>query len=1319
MNPGQGAAASDVLLRRSLILRVVFVILGLLILSRLIETGVLSYQERTWERRVGDQSREYLVRAERSFTGIQRATRRLAAEIAANPAVLEYLGGALRDSTDLFTYISRMSRDQEVGIEVFDRSGGLAAWEGRSDAGHAREVQIALDGQLTSYVNSGPAYSFLFVATPVRSGGRVVGAVLVRQTIEVNYPLSNRFINREGLSIRLTEEFGVPVEFDFDPRAELRKDGRYSSAYLYGIDSSRVGVLSVLRPLRSSSLEGTSQLFRRINALLALLLTGFLLLVVLDRSRKAGSLLLRSALVTVAIWAARYLLLWLDIPSSLIPGGIFDPTSFASKFGGGLAKSIGEMSLTSLALLGNTTLVLQGVLDRIRRGLPWRYPDSVPLRLLTAVAATVLLFLLLRGFGATVRSAVVDSTLNFADPGVIIPSFDLGLMVVNLFIIDFCLIVAAVGLTSYLAMLFSPPGGGDRPHLLGWAVAALLFAAAAVLFGILQPNPLMSTPYRLLFGGGILAFTYHLHTLGGPPRLMTVRTLMLGLGLSTLFFYPLLQTNISERDRNRIEALSAEVLRPVDSWLTFVVEDLLARLASEETGEMLGRGRSDDLARLAFTRWAGSVASREGYSCRVMLADAGGRTLSQFTLGTQPQFDVSLILPPHLGAEKRVFVREIGSGITAVRLYAGSIPVGGGAAPAAWGIVVLSAGQQTFFRGENPAILRNVSKDDRDAISHDVVLSEYRDGMLFASSDPRLPLSHRLSDDALGGLRDSTVTSFWTEEDIDGSTFDVLLARRGGSSTEVIALGVKRGGFQWHLLSIVKMMFYYGLVAAVLLVVLFLVRRARGRRYVPTFRDRLLGALLFTAIVPMVVLAVYGRIMARERVLEATGRLLEQETAAVSAALIQRGGWTENGSPSGPLSAIAAELAADLGTDFNVYVGNRLVASSRPELFETGILDTRMSGSAFAGIFRQGRRFHLETERIGLYQYAVGYAPLLDDRNSPVGVVSVPTLYHQEEIDRETSQRNALLFGLYALVLLGIVGIATTFANRIAAPIHGLTQATQRVSEGELAVTVGVPRADGEIGELIRSFETMTRDLQRSRDELVRYEREKAWKEMARQVAHEIKNPLTPMKLSLQHLQQTYRDRVPDFGKIFDEVSRTIIDQIDALSRIASEFSHFARMPNPRKEQCALNAVVQESVQLFEREGAVVFETSYAPDLPEVIADREELRRALINILRNAIQAMGGQGTVKVATGRSRAGLTIMVKDTGPGMSEEIRVRLFEPNFSTKTDGMGLGLAIVKKTIDDLGGTIGIESGVGEGTTVTMTLPVPGDQGMSTGGGGQ
>jgi signal transduction histidine kinase len=201
------------------------------------------------------------------------------------------------------------------------------------------------------------------------------------------------------------------------------------------------------------------------------------------------------------------------------------------------------------------------------------------------------------------------------------------------------------------------------------------------------------------------------------------------------------------------------------------------------------------------------------------------------------------------------------------------------------------------------------------------------------------------------------------------------------------------------------------------------------------------------------------------------------------------------------------------------------------------------------------------------------------------------------------------------------------------------------------------------------------------------------------------------MRLSIQHLRRTYLDGAEHFGEILDSVTKTVIEQIDTLSRIASEFSHFARMPRRNLDRLDVGRVIEEAVRLFSQESSVMFDLRIRDGIPPIVADREELRRALINIIRNGIQAMDGTGSILIQSSSEGGGVSISVTDFGKGVPADMLDKLFMPNFSTKTDGMGLGLAIVRKTVEDLHGTVTLKSEEGKGTTVSVWLPAADPEG--------
>jgi nitrogen fixation/metabolism regulation signal transduction histidine kinase len=239
-------------------------------------------------------------------------------------------------------------------------------------------------------------------------------------------------------------------------------------------------------------------------------------------------------------------------------------------------------------------------------------------------------------------------------------------------------------------------------------------------------------------------------------------------------------------------------------------------------------------------------------------------------------------------------------------------------------------------------------------------------------------------------------------------------------------------------------------------------------------------------------------------------------------------------------------------------------------------------------------------------------------------------------------------------------------------------------------------------------------------DEL-RAERVLAWGEMARQVAHEVKNPLTPIKLSIQHIRRAWEDRRPDFADILARNAGAMLGEIDRLAAIASSFSRFGapgEAGDGALEAVPLDRVVDEVLTLYDSGGgAIRFERALPADLPAATAREPEVKEVLVNLLENARAAIREEGTVRVEAGRNGSGLVLRVRDDGSGIPPELIPRVFEPHFSTRSTGTGLGLAIVRRLVESWGGVVTIDSVAGKGTTVTVHLRAwPSEDG---GGGGE
>ncbi|MCC7007813.1 MAG: HAMP domain-containing histidine kinase [Acidobacteria bacterium] len=385
--------------------------------------------------------------------------------------------------------------------------------------------------------------------------------------------------------------------------------------------------------------------------------------------------------------------------------------------------------------------------------------------------------------------------------------------------------------------------------------------------------------------------------------------------------------------------------------------------------------------------------------------------------------------------------------------------------------------------------------------------------------------------------------------------------------------------------------------------------------------------------------------------------------------------------------------------DVNLFDGPALVATSQRDLFNSGLLPGRTPATVYRKIALERLPSFVTEDQ----QYLVAASPL--PALGPGAVLSVPLAPRQREIQQEIDELNRGVLVGSVLVVLFAAGLGASLAGRIADPVARLTNATRRIAAGQLDVRIAADTAD-ELRRLVDDFNTMTARLVAQRAELARANQLKAWNEMARQVAHEIKNPLTPIQLAAEHLQRVHGDRGRPLGETLDQCIRTVLGQVRLLRQIASEFANFASEPTSRPEAVDLGALVNGIIEPYRPglAGNVAIDTTLTAGVI-VRADRTLLVRALTNLVENALQAMPDGGALRVTVEASREVATIVIADSGVGMDEQTIAHAFEPYFSTKTGGSGLGLANAQRSIEREGGTIALASTPGQGTIVTVTLP--------------
>ncbi|MCX6269215.1 MAG: HAMP domain-containing sensor histidine kinase [Bacteroidetes bacterium] len=416
--------------------------------------------------------------------------------------------------------------------------------------------------------------------------------------------------------------------------------------------------------------------------------------------------------------------------------------------------------------------------------------------------------------------------------------------------------------------------------------------------------------------------------------------------------------------------------------------------------------------------------------------------------------------------------------------------------------------------------------------------------------------------------------------------------------------------------------------------------------------------------------------------------------------------------PKEELEDFLVKLSNVFFTDINVYNGTgMLVSSSRPQIFEEGLLSDRMNADAYRNLILEKYSLYIHQETIGEMQFNSAYLPFYNDHDQLLGFVNLPYFAKQDELKKEISSFLVTFLNVYILLILFGIFFTVLISNYITAPLAILAHKMSLLRLGKVNEKIIWKQTD-EIGQLVAEYNRMIDELGKSAELLARSERESAWREMARQVAHEIKNPLTPIKLSAQYLEKAWNDKAPDWDQRLARFTKTLVEQIDALSVIASDFSDFAKMKTVGFTEVDLEEAVGFVLSLYQDTTGIRYELKCEVTDPLIVGDRSQLIRLFTNLLNNAVQAIDdhSKGIVTIHIAREQHQLVVRVSDNGCGILPDRMERIFLPDFTTKTSGMGLGLAIVKGIVEGMNGEITCTTEVGKGTTFIIKFPANDEQ---------
>lgn len=394
--------------------------------------------------------------------------------------------------------------------------------------------------------------------------------------------------------------------------------------------------------------------------------------------------------------------------------------------------------------------------------------------------------------------------------------------------------------------------------------------------------------------------------------------------------------------------------------------------------------------------------------------------------------------------------------------------------------------------------------------------------------------------------------------------------------------------------------------------------------------------------------------------------------------------------------------------DINIYnEDGELINTSQPDIYEKGLQSRYIDPAAFKSLAVDKKTQYVQNEQIGSLSYLSIYVPLRDSRSRLLAYLNLPYFAKQKELQGEISAFLVALVNVYVFLLVAGGFLAYVLSNSITASLTAISAKLKFTQLGRKNEPIEW-RADDEIGQLVGEYNKMIVELEQSADRLARSERESAWREMAKQIAHEIKNPLTPMKLSIQHLQRAIKDGRPDADQLALRVMATLSEQIENLTHIASEFSSFAKMPTAQNEVFELGEVVESVSDLFDENKGIAIKYIKPSEPIWVYADKNQVLRVFNNLVKNAVQAIPKdvKGRVIINIEVSNNHCTTAISDNGVGIPDDVLQKVFVPNFTTKTSGTGLGLAISKQIVENAGGEIWFQSTEGQGTTFYVKLPL-------------
>jgi signal transduction histidine kinase len=1174
----------------------------------------------------------------------------------------------------------------DYSVEIFAPNGKLIAWNQllAIDQNELFPLNFPL-GETYFLTNSLLTYLTIVDTVHIQSD---VFYLSLSEPIEKNYELVNNYNQPLSFAQKLSTEYQNDFAIDYSPYAENTKDGRKHSFDFTNNKNIKIGVVTFYKPTLSSAINNIKDESSKIQSILVLLAMLFIGIGLKSDFKKLESKTLKFFLLLFYLSLLRAVIFIVGIPSRFVSGSLIDPSFFSSAFAWGIVKSPLEFLTTNILIV---ILAIQFFRYTKQFFVYDKSKKNKLFSILISTIYTILIFLLIRGLAAAIRSVIFDSTIRYFKEPTLLPDLPSMVMNLNILLLGFAVVLIITGLINVIfKYLFGDIKLENKIKLIFVFVLTLITLINFILF-YLSNEPLI-TPFLLFV---FLLLVYLLYYQIIIKNRNSAYNYLFALLIGSTISITLLNYFNTKLERESLKTTAIEINRVDKNFLSFMIDETLRSALSQKNILQSFGNKYENFDALAFSIWSQSSMQRESLNSGIRFYDRNQKVLGGYEVGLNPGTKIFKFVKD---SPEPIIESFTSKDDTTVKYYEGIVKLKERGITKGYISAFVSFDIESIGANDIPDFIKsNLSIFNRVIDINQLKIFQFTNSKLTQVYGDIYPSRDQIKQIVQTKV-DTNYNDAWIKLKFEGENYETyLLKNYSGEDETITTVSVVERAFSWNLFNFFKIFIVHSIFIIITYLIIVLSRLGKLNF---TFKSKLLFAFLFISIIPVVILAWYNTQIVNERGRENIFNDLRQRADFVEKQLESQLPKNKNKD----FIKTCQTVSKDLGISFSIYNGSDQIYNSQNIYTKIGFFDQKINAKIYYYLNYLRYKEYMITEKVNNFKYDNYYRYV--KLNGHDYILSVNDAFNKVKIYASTIGINVVIFGIYSFAVIIIIIISTFFANQISQPIQRLTKAAEAVSKGDLSVKID-HNERGELKDLLDGFNLMTSELKKNQIELAEMEREAAWKEMAKQVAHEIKNPLTPMKLALQQLIISYKDKSHDFDKLFEKVSKTVLNQIDNLNQIASEFSRFAKMPSLKIEVIDLVIVLNDTVNIFIDEKTSI---KINTDLPiaEIEADVSQLRRMFINLIRNSMQA--GATKIIIDLIRENNNYKISLSDNGQGISEVDKEKIFDENFTTKKQGMGLGLSLAKRFLESIKGDIKLYSTSSSGTSFIITVPVISNQ---------